>query len=176
MNKLTQLSIGMGTTGAVANEFIGLSEQQKIGITNMKLVKLMYIAQGLSLALLERPIFENDNIEAWKYGPVVPSIYHEFKHFKAEPITMKSVITLDSEWENLSEPKLTDEEDKKIVLLTWRLYKDMSSRDLVDLTHRAGTPWSLTYEDDGSNVINNELIKRYYDQFVVNLDKHLRSA
>ncbi|CAM1344030.1 Panacea domain-containing protein [Tenacibaculum amylolyticum] len=176
MDKLTELSIGMGTTGAVANEFIGLSEQQHVGITNMKLVKLMYIAQGLSLALLDRPIFENDKIEAWKYGPVVPSIYHEFKHFKSEPITTKSVVTLDSEWENLSEPKLTDEEDKKIVLLTWRLYKDMSPRDLVDLTHRAGTPWSLTYEDSESNIIDNELIKRYYDQFVVNLDNHLRSA
>ena len=33
----------------------------------------------LSLALLERPLFEDDKIEAWKYGPVVPSIYHEFK-------------------------------------------------------------------------------------------------
>ncbi|MGG8496224.1 Panacea domain-containing protein [Tenacibaculum sp. TC6] len=163
----------MGTTSSVANEFLKVSKNSNYELTNMKLVKLMYIAQGLSLSLLERPLFDNDHIEAWKFGPVIPSVYHEFKHFKSEPITSNSVM-LDSEWKFLSEPSLTDEEDKKVVLLTWQLYKDVSAKDLVDLTHMPGTPWSLTYSPDQNRVINNELIKRYYDKFVVNLDKQLK--
>ncbi len=170
-----QITKGMGTASSVANEFINLSKEHSVEVTNMKLVKLMYIAQGLSLSLLERPLFEDDKIEAWKYGPVVPSIYHEFKHFKSSPITTKSVVT-DRDWENFSEPSLTDSEDKKIVLLTWRLYKDMSSRDLVDLTHRNGTPWSLTYQFGPGKVIDNNLIKKYYDKFIANLTTHLKSA
>lgn len=165
----------MGTTESVANEFIKLSEQTNIDLTNMKLVKLMYIAQGLSLSLLDRPIFKNDNIEAWKYGPVVPSIYHEFKHFKSNPITSKSV-TLDKNWQTSSEPNLIDEEDQKIVKLTWQLYRDIPVNDLVDLTHKTGTPWSLCYAPGENKVIKNDLIKRYYDKFVVNLEKHLKSA
>lgn len=169
---LLKLKEGMGTASSVANEFINLAKEYDKDLTNMKLVKLMYIAQGLSLALLERPIFKDDNIEAWKYGPVVPSIYHEFKHFKSNPITTKSV-TLDNDWEHLSEPKLTDKEDKKVVKLAWNLYKDSSARELVLSTHRPGTPWSLTYESTRNKIINNDLIKKYYDRFVVNLQKHL---
>ncbi|WP_299833671.1 type II toxin-antitoxin system antitoxin SocA domain-containing protein [uncultured Tenacibaculum sp.] len=166
---------GMGTASSVANEFISLSKEQNIPLTNMKLVKLMYIAQGLSLSILDRPIFKDDSIEAWKYGPVVPSIYHEFKHFKSDPITSKS-MALENEWESPYEPSLTDVEDKKIVKLTWNLYKDTSSKELVTSTHRAGTPWSLTYRYGENRVIEERLIKKYYDEFVVNLRNYLRSA
>lgn len=166
---------GMGTASSVANEFISLSKEQNIPLTNMKLVKLMYIAQGLSLSILDRPIFKDDSIEAWKYGPVVPSIYHEFKHFKSDPITSKS-MALENEWESPYEPSLTDMEDKKIVKLTWNLYKDTSSKELVTSTHRPGTPWSLTYRYGENRVIEERLIKKYYDEFVVNLRNYLRSA
>ncbi len=165
----------MGTAGSVANEFINLCNKHSLELTNIKLVKLMYIAQGLSLSLLDRPIFKDDTIEAWKYGPVIPSIYHEFKHFKSNPITSKSVI-LDSNWENASEPLLEEEEDKKIVKLTWDLYKDTSARELITSTHRPGTPWSLTYVHGENNVIDNALIKKYYDKFVVNLRKQLKKS
>lgn len=164
----------MGTAGSVANEFIKLCDKHSVELTNMKLVKLMYIAQGLSLSLLDRPIFK-DHIEAWKYGPVIPSIYHEFKHFKSNPITAKSVI-LDSNWEKLSEPVLAKEEDQKIVRLTWDLYKDTSARELITSTHRPGTPWSLTYVYGENRVIENRLIKKYYDEFIVNLRKQLRKS
>ncbi len=166
----------MGTTSSVANEFLKLSEDSKSDLTNMKLVKMMYIAQGLCLSILERPLFNDDNIEAWKYGPVIPSIYHEFKHFKSHPITAKSVATDSSDWESFSEPTLIDEEDKKIVKLAWNLYKDTPARELAMSTHRSGTPWSFTYSPYENNIIPNSLIKKYYDKFVNNLENYLKSA
>ncbi|WP_237277630.1 Panacea domain-containing protein [Tenacibaculum ovolyticum] len=166
----------MGTTSSVVNEFIKLAKKTDYELTNMKLIKLMYISQGLSLSLLERPLFENDAIEAWKFGPVIPSVYHEFKHFKSSPITTNSVMLDDDNWQQLSEPTLNNEEDQKIVLLTWQLYRDITAKDLVDLTHMAGTPWSLTYRPGHNIIINNNLIKRYYDRFIMNLDKQLKSA
>ncbi len=165
----------MGTTSSVANEFIKLSKETNNVLTNMKLVKLIYISQGLSLSLLDRPIFENDVIEAWKFGPVIPSVYHEFKHFKSDPITTNSLMS-DNEWGDLSEPTLTNAEDKKIVLLTWQLYKDMAATDLVELTHMPGSPWSFCYRPGSNCVISNQLIKKYYDKFVMNLEKKLKSA
>ena len=166
----------MSTTSSVANEFIKLTQNTDYELTNMKLIKLMYVSQGLSLSLLDRPLFNNDNIEAWKFGPVVPSVYHEFKHFKSGPITSNSVVLDDNDWKNLSEPILKNKEDKKIVLLAWQLYKDVAAEDLVNLTHMAGTPWSLTYRPGQNAVINNQLIKKYYDRFINNLDKQLKSA
>lgn len=166
----------MGTTSAVVNEFISLAKETDTELTNMKLIKLLYIAQGLSLSLLDRPLFDNDNIEAWKFGPVVPSVYHEFKHFKSGAITTKSVMLEDDDWKQLSEPRLTEDEDKKVVLLTWQLYRDIPAKELVDLTHMAGTPWSLCYRPGQNAIISNEHMKRYYDKFVTNLDKQLKSA
>lgn len=42
-------------------------------ITELKLQKLMYIAQGIHLALYDSPLFKEE-IEAWQDGPVVPAL------------------------------------------------------------------------------------------------------
>ena len=63
----------MDTVGAidVANELIRVAHENGKSISNMKLQKLLYLAQGIHLALENgAPLFE-DTIEAWKYGPVV---------------------------------------------------------------------------------------------------------
>jgi uncharacterized phage-associated protein len=40
---------------------------------------MLYYAQGWHLAFFDFPLFE-DNIYAWKYGPVIHSVYHNYKH------------------------------------------------------------------------------------------------
>ncbi|WP_257294897.1 Panacea domain-containing protein [Endozoicomonas sp. YOMI1] len=49
-------------------------------ISNLKLQKLVYYAQGFSLAIFDRALFTN-TIEAWQHGPVVQELYHRFKNF-----------------------------------------------------------------------------------------------
>lgn len=154
----------MRKVSAVANEFLDKSSE----ISVLKLVKLCYIAQGFSLAVLNRPIFDDDRIEAWKYGPVVPSIYHEFKCFRKENITTKSkFVALTKDFDFIEEePVLTDENDKKIVQIVWNMYGGLSASRLVDLTHKSGTPWDLTYRPNSNNIIPNDLIKEYYKMLV----------
>lgn len=134
----------------------------------------MYIAQGLSLSLLDEALFPKP-IEAWKYGHVIPSIYHEFKHFGKDPIDKRS-ITLGEYGEKREADDLSDEEKKRVFKLTWNLFKGISARKLIDLTHDRGIPWSLTYIPEENRVINNELIKKYYDKFMVNLKKAQMSS
>lgn len=157
----------MNRVGAVANEFLNLAKKEDILLTNLKLVKLCYISQGLSLAILDKPLFSDDKVEAWKYGPVIPSIYHEFKHFKRNGITSRSI---NEDYETL---KLHDKEAKKVVLLTWKFYKDISENRLIQLTHADGTPWSYTYVPYKNKVIENKLIKEYYKIFVTNVSKKI---
>ncbi len=168
----------MNTTSAVANEFLDLAKNEQKEITNLKLVKMMYIAQGLSLAFFDKPLFDSD-IEAWRYGPVVPPIYHEFKHFRDKPISEKSVDFRNgfgaSNCEGFFEPKLEDENKKKVVELTWNWYRDISAPRLVELTHSEGTPWSLTYIPNENRVISNELIREYYKKFLMNMDNQIKS-
>ena len=71
----------------VADYFINLANQQVIdergtveGITNLKLQKILYFAQAAHLAVHEKPLFKED-IEAWKFGPVIPSVYRKYKKY-----------------------------------------------------------------------------------------------
>src|SRR3954447_8990596 len=75
---------------AVANFFVGraLAESERY-LTNMALQKVLYFADGEYIAKERRRLFD-DRIEAWEYGPVVPTVYHEFKRFGGQPIREKA--------------------------------------------------------------------------------------
>lgn len=46
--------------------------------SGLKLQKLLYYAQGLSIKWFGRPLFP-ERIKAWAHGPVVPQVWHEYK-------------------------------------------------------------------------------------------------
>ena len=73
----------------IANFFLGLAQKEQVELTPLKLQKLLYFAHGWHLVLDSDgdPLLDED-IEAWKYGPVVPSIYHKFKEFRNNPETI----------------------------------------------------------------------------------------
>jgi uncharacterized phage-associated protein len=54
-------------------------------ISNLKLQKLLYYAQGFHLALYDEPLFP-EAIEAWTHGPVVPDLYRHYKKYGAGAI------------------------------------------------------------------------------------------
>lgn len=56
----------------------GAKRKEENDISNLKLQKLLYYAQGFSLALLGEPCFEDD-IQRWTHGPVVPAVYAKYK-------------------------------------------------------------------------------------------------
>ena len=49
-------------------------------LTNLKLQKLLYYCQINSLKKYKTPLFD-DVIEAWDYGPVISSVYKQYKPF-----------------------------------------------------------------------------------------------
>lgn len=154
---------------AVANYFVELSKRDKVPLRLLGLVKRVYIAHGFSLAITGRPLIDPrfDRIEAWKYGPVIPSVYHSFKHNKYDPITEPAVIArwnMAKAMEEFEVPELKNEEDKRLVELIWKRYKQLSDRDLVSLTHEPGTPWSMVYAEGENRVIPDERTRDYYEK------------
>lgn len=130
-------------------EYLSLDSDGK-DIEKTRLLKLLYFAQGYTLAELDHELFY-DEIEAWDYGPVIPYIYHNFddiiKFAKAKGI---KDIHLSS-----------DEMD--IIMDVWDLYGGYSAKELVNLTHKDNTPWSATYKPNAKNVhIPQNLIKQYF--------------
>lgn len=117
----------------VANFFIDICNNSADDqITNMKLNKLLYYAQGCHLARHAQPLF-CDTIEAWPYGPVTPAIYHKYKVCGKAPISKaddeyKSSVFTPEELETLTD--------------VMREYGKYTGSALVSLTHKSGTPWS----------------------------------
>lgn len=53
---------------------------QRSTLTPLKLQKILYYVQATFLAQHGQPLF-NEPIQKWQYGPVVPSVYFEFKDY-----------------------------------------------------------------------------------------------
>ena len=87
---------------SIANYFIDKANENREGrhpFTLLRLVKYVYIAYGFGMAILDKKIIDErfDKVEAWKYGPVIPSVYHSFKHNGKDPITTKSIVLVQEE-------------------------------------------------------------------------------
>lgn len=76
--------IDMENVRAIADWFLNKEE-----MTHKKLQKLCYYAQAWYCALYGGdPLFE-DEIQAWVHGPVVISLYPEYKSYRWNPIPKK---------------------------------------------------------------------------------------
>ena len=102
-------------------------------ITNLKLNKLLYFAQGVFLARTGKPLFDDD-FEAWPYGPVVPAIYHKYKVCGRNPISTESQDI---------DRSIFAEDELETLLDVMREYGKYTGEYLLNLTHRLGTPWSI---------------------------------
>ncbi len=150
---------------ALANYFIDLAHNDQLELRQLGLMKRVYITHGFSLAVLDRPAIDErfDKIEAWKNGPVIPSVYHSFKHNRNNPITEKSVII---DWSNneftFEIPELEDNEIKQVANFVWNRYKGLDDFQMVELTHKKGTPWHECYIEGMNMPIPDAYTKLYY--------------
>jgi uncharacterized phage-associated protein len=159
---------------AVANEFLKLAEQDGVKLSPMKLLKLVYFAHGWHLALKGEPLL-NERVEAWRYGPVVPSLYHEFKRFGNGPITDEAredvIERKPSGGLRLSyrAPRIDGSDSdsdfaRRLIKRVWDIYGRLPAAKLSNLTHLPQSPWDQTSgkEIKGTD-IDNDLIKRYFE-------------
>lgn len=73
------------TASIIAKHILGACKAKQDFITNLKLQKLLYYSQAWHLAIYDEPLFQ-DRIEAWVHGPVVPSVFREYRSFRWSPI------------------------------------------------------------------------------------------
>lgn len=139
----------------VANFFVNISIDDPYGcITNLALNKLVYFAQGWSLARNDKPLFEED-IQAWKFGPVVPTVYRSFQACGRERIA--------STVGNFDYDKY-DPQTLQLLLDVFNAYGQYTASGLVKMTHQNGTPWETAYVDGQNNVITKKDLKSYFSQ------------
>lgn len=150
----------------IANFILDSAEEDKkiqdIGI--LKLLKLVYIFFGWACVAHPRIYLFSDPIEAWDYGPVVPSLYYELRKFGKNHITARATLYDPFGDRDPREPKKDEMDDEILQTLStiWDSYKDASASHLVALTHEKGSPWWNTYDGSRNAEISKDLIRNYY--------------
>lgn len=131
------------------------------GITHLKLQKLLYYAQGISLALNDAPLF-HERIEAWRHGPVVNEVYQNFKNFGGSP------IFVDFTEDAAASIRKLDSQDEESLALAYDNFAIFTAWQLRNMTHEDGAPWDVTVKTKGYNAeIDLNLIRDYFLQSVI---------
>lgn len=143
---------------AVANAVLEEAELQGKKLTIMQLLKLVYIAHGWSLALLNAPLVDEEP-EAWQHGPVFPSIYRAFRRFGSGPITELASTPFGP----LASADLS-EQQRSVIQSVVQGYGDTHAFALSRMTHQPDTPWAKVYQDGlgSSDDIPNSVIADHY--------------
>jgi len=133
----------MANVFEAANFFIDSVDNMSL----TKLHKMLYFAQGVHLARTGMPLFDND-IHAWPYGPVVPTVHNKFSPNKGGVRLLEEYIS----------PSFTNTEESALVDVAVE-YGLCSAATLSDITHQEGTPWTETTKNE---IIPSNLIKEYF--------------
>lgn len=133
------------------SEGVEMEEKEKEGISNLKLQKMLYFVQAYFLATLGRPAFEED-LEAWKHGPVVEEIYHKYKEHGSNRIPLPT---------HPVEEDIIQEEEKKAIEDIWTTFGGYTATALLQLTHDHD-PWQNAMKSEKGRTIHNSDIKKFY--------------
>ena len=161
----------------IANYLLWLADKDGYKITPLKLLKLVYFGYAWYLNLTGKKLFA-ERIEAWRFGPVVASLYHEFKRFGNHPIT--GYAEFYNTLEDGTPQYLTIDGDDKtswaIVSAAWTHYKDKSAIELTNLTHEVDSPWHEVYKPGQNKPLSDKKIAAHVQQAIDEYLDNLKQA
>lgn len=85
----------MNSSTEIAELILSVSTSKGIGVSNLKLQKLMYYCQGYFLAIHNDALFD-DEIEAWDHGPVVRDVYFNYNSFGRADIVLQNPVATEA--------------------------------------------------------------------------------
>lgn len=137
----------------VGNNILQRGFSEDIDITPMKLQKLIYLVYKRYYKKYSKALF-SEPFEVWKYGPVVRSVYDEFKHFGANSIKKYatepngSVLIVNEEM---------SESFKNALDYVWDKYKYYDGIPLSEMTHRKNTAWWKAAKREDAYLNDNDI-------------------
>lgn len=137
----------------IAFHLLNIAQRNGDCITNLKLQKLLYYAQAWFMVNNNGELLFDDPIEAWKYGPVIRSVYGKFKKNNSYPIA------------------LTEKQIKKLINLPQQVntfleefavtFYKFSASELVSMTHNE-KPWKEAYNNQPYSIIDTKTMYDFY--------------
>lgn len=143
----------------------------KVPCTHLKLEKLVYMCYADYLCNENKKLFY-DKIFAYKLGPVIESVYDEYKKSGKKNIEDDSKIYNKEKFKLPIRSRIISSEDglQKLVSIdkTIEKYKDFTASELVDITHKELSPWTKSGAGEEQYIeITDELIKKYHKYEII---------
>ena len=125
-------SVDIDDVCALFGYFSERNEYDNKNITHLKLQKLLYFAQGLCLGKYGEKLYD-EKIEAWRHGPVCPTVYQKFKHKSYYDIKLSE---FSGNFNNIK----VGSEAYIVVEKVWEFLGGLSGPQLESITYQE-TPW-----------------------------------
>ncbi len=144
------------TVAQVAEYFLLLVDEDAGDVmTNLRLQKMVYYAQAWHLAVLGKPIFDDD-FEAWVHGPVIDHLYKKYEGYNYNPIP-RPIPEL--------APSINGR-SREILDEVWDTYGQFSAKGLENFV-RGEDPWiearrGCSSGDFCREVIPKDAMRAYY--------------
>jgi uncharacterized phage-associated protein len=137
----------------IARWFVAWAEHIDADVSNLKLQKLLYYAQGHRLAETGQPLF-GDEIQAWAHGPVVPAVYQQYKRYGSAPVDPEAELGETFDWDDYRDLE-------KFLLGIWNRYGSLAAWALRERTHRE-PPWKDAFEANRNNTIGHAALAAFF--------------
>lgn len=125
---------------------------EQFPVSNLQLQKILFFIQRKVLLSTGEPLFY-DEIQAWHFGPVVPTVYKQFCGFGPSPI----------EWVFSKETTIVPSEQLETIDKIVQDKRCLDPWKLVEETHQNGNAWSRIYNGGKGafRVIPLDYIRRF---------------
>ena len=128
------------------------AERKREHLSNLKLQKLLYYAQGIHLVMHNSPLFP-DAIVARQYGPVIPRLYAKYREHGSDNIPGPDAYF---------SPDTFDDETIKFLDGIYEFFGSYSAIGLMRMAHADDC-----YRDAGlNNEITQESMKRAHRKYL----------
>lgn len=141
-------------------------------ITHLKLQKLLFFFYGIHSCIYTQPPFQ-DTIQAWQLGPVIPTIYYEFRDSGKDAIINR--VNISEEEEQLNYPILRDKNLLQSAKITLLYYDRFSAGELVNKSHELNC-WKDKYIiGEKVDMVSSEIIKEFDEKIMPSIVEYINS-
>ena len=137
---------------AIANALIRRGVAESAPRDPLQIIKLTYLCHGWMLGLYHRPMSAQP-VLAWRYGPVIPDVYHGIKRYGKSRVTSLLPCPADG----------FDELEEDLIQQVFDVYREFSGIDLSQMTHARGSPWHRVWHAHGRNaIVPDDFIEEHF--------------
>lgn len=149
----------------IAFALVKKAVDENIYISQQQLQKMMYFANGYHLARYGRPLVA-ENFEAWKNGPVIPSLFRLYIFYGSEKIfTTSRIQESQKDRDNL---KLLNDEALHVINYTIKTISELSEKDWGPWAHSFLAPWARSNSMRTKTlVISSQSIAEHFSKFLI---------